>query len=198
MGGRGSGGGKSGGGSASSENRLGEKTFDQVVKDKLANLTDDELRKTLVNTKNAMNKATAKLAYEQQQLRKLNEDFKNVKMSDSDYESKSAALEKQIAKVSEAQSYANARTQMYYLAVNEKGNVREKQVRDNLSTMTNGQLNSYYNRSYKEGAKARTRLENTNNSKTRAKYQKLYEEHNQNFFAASAEKEKRGLWGKGW
>ena len=42
-------------------------------------------------------------------------------------------------------------------------------------------LNSFYNKSYKEGAKARVRLEKTNNSKTRAKYQKLYDEHNNNF-----------------
>lgn len=144
MGGRGSGGGRGGGGGASAkQNELGNKTFDQVVKEKLANMTDDELKKTLVNTKNAMNKATANLAFEQNKLRKMNAEFENVKMFDSDYESKSAALEKQIAKVSEAQSFANARTQIHYLAVNEKYNVRDAHVRSNLPTMTNGQLNSY-------------------------------------------------------
>ena len=64
--------------------------------------------------------------------------------------------------------------------------------------MTNGQLNSYYNRMYVAGAKARTKAERTNNPKTRAKYTKLYEEHYQNFFKANAEKEKRSLWGRDW
>ena len=197
MGGRGSGGSRGGGG-ISKQPEVSTQKFNDYVKNKLADLSDADLKKQLTNSKNAMERATVNLAYEQQKLQKMNEEFKNVQMTDSDYESKSAALEKQIAKVSEAQSKADIQTQVYYLGVNEKYNVRAKHVANNIKSMTNGQLNSYYNKSYKEGLKARTRLENTNNAKTRAKYQKLYEEHNQNFFAANAEKEKRGLWGKGW
>ena len=62
----------------------------------------------------------------------MTEEFRGVQMTDSDYESKSAALEKQIAKVSEAQSYASARTQIHYLAINERNNVREKHVANNI------------------------------------------------------------------
>jgi len=197
MGGRGSGGGRGGGG-ISKQPEVSTQKFNDYVKNKLADLSDADLKKQLTNSKNAMERATVNLAYERQKLQKMNEEFKNVQMTDSDYESKSAALEKQIAKVSEAQSKADIQTQVYYLGINEKHNVRDKHVANNLKSMTNGQLNSYYNKSYKESLKARTKLENTNNSKTRAKYQKLYEEHNQNFFKANAEKEVRGLWGKGW
>ena len=197
MGGRGSGGSR-GGGNIGKEYNVNSRSFTDTVKDKMANLSDAELKKTIVNTKNAMNRAAANLAYEQNKLRKMTDEFRGVQMTDSDYESKSAALDNQIAKVSEAQSYASARTQIHYLAINERNNVRDKHVANNISAMTDGQLNSYYNKTYAAGAKARTRAENTNNPKTRAKYTKLHEEYNQNFFKANAEKEKRSLWGKGW
>ena len=145
-----------------------------------------------------MNNEIVKLALEQNKLRKMNEEFRKVNMSDKDYESKSLALDKQISKVSEAQSRADIRTQIHYLAINEKYNVRDKHIANNISSMTNGQLNSFYNKSYKEGAKARVRLEKTNNSKTRAKYQKLYDEHNNNFNKATAERDRRSLWGSDW
>ena len=197
MGGRGSGGSR-GGGSIGKNYNINSRSFTDTIKDEMANLTDAELKKAIVNTKNAMNRATANLAYEQSKLRKMTEEFRGVQMTDSDYESKSAALDKQIAKVSDAQSYASARTQIHYLAINEKYNVRDKHIANNISSMTNGQLNSFYNKSYKEGAKARVRLEKTNNSKTRAKYQKLYDEHNNNFNKATAERDRRSLWGSDW
>ena len=93
----------------------------------------------------------------------------------SDYETKSAALDKQIAKVSDAQSYASARTQIHYLAINERNNVREKHVANNIKSMTNGQLNSYYNRSYREGNKARDKAE-------QEAYDKEIEENDDNIF----------------
>ena len=204
MGGRGSGGGKAGGGKASLGGAFSDirannnKDFNEQVKSKLSEMTDKELSRAIVNTKNQMNNETVKLALEQNKLRKMNEDFKNVNMSDKDYESKSLALDKQISKVSEAQSRADIRTQIHYLAINEKYNVRDKHIANNISSMTNGQLNSFYNKSYKEGAKARVRLEKTNNSKTRAKYQKLYDEHNNNFNKATAERDRRSLWGSDW
>jgi len=123
----------------------------------------------------------------------MTEDFRDVQMTDSDYESKSAALDKQIAKVSEAQSYANARTQIHYLAINEKNNVRAKHVVENISTMTNGQLNSFYHKSYRESSKAKYKIENTKNAKIRAKYQKIYDKHDSDFWAANNEKSIRSL-----
>ena len=197
MGGRGSGGSR-GGGSIGKNYNVNSRSFTDTVKDEMANLTDAELKKAITNTRNAMNRATANLVYEQNKLRKMNDEFRNVKMSDSDYESKSKALDKQIAKVSEAQSYASARTQIHYLAINERNNIREKHVANNIKSMTNGQLNSYYNRSYREGNKARDKAERTNNKKIREKYTKIYEEHSRNFDSANLERRNRGLDGREW
>jgi len=197
MGGSGSGGSR-GGGSIGKEYEVNSRGFTDTVKDKMANLSDTELKKTITNTRNSMNRAAANLAYEQNKLRKMTDEFRGVQMTDSDYESKSAALEKQIAKVSEAQSYANARTQIHYLAINERNNVREKHVANNIKSMTDGQLNSYYNRSYRESHKARNKAERTKDPKTREKYQKLYDTHNNNFWAANKERSIRGLDGKDW
>ena len=197
MGGRGSGGSR-GGGSISKDYEINSRSFTDTVKDKMANLSDAELKKTITNTRNAMNRATANLAYEQNKLRKMTEEFRGVQMTDSDYESKSVALDKQIAKVSDAQSYASARTQIHYLAINERNNVREKHVANNIKSMTNGQLNSYYNRSYREGNKARDKAERTNNKKIREKYTKIYQEHSRNFDSANLERRNRGLDGRDW
>ena len=197
MGGRGSGGSR-GGGNIGKEYNVNSRSFTDTVKEKMANLSDAELKKTIVNTKNAMNRAAANLAYEQNKLRKMTEEFRGVQMTDSDYESKSAALDKQIAKVSDAQSYASARTQIHYLAINERNNVREKHVANNIKSMTNGQLNSYYNRSYREGNKARDKAERTNNKKIREKYTKIYQEHSRNFDSANLERRNRGLDGRDW
>ena len=197
MGGRGSGGSR-GGGSIGKNYNVNSRSFTDTVKDEMANLTDAELKKAITNTRNAMNRATANLVYEQNKLRKMNDEFRNVKMSDSDYESKLKALDKQIAKVSEAQSYASAKTQIHYLAINERNNVREKHVANNIKSMTNGQLNSYYNRSYREGNKARDKAERTNNKKIREKYTKIYEEHSRNFDSANLERRNRGLDGRDW
>ena len=197
MGGRGSGGSR-GGGSIGKNYNINSRSFTDTVKDEMANLTDAELKKAIVNTRNAMNRAAANLAYEQSKLRKMTEEFRGVQMTDSDYESKSAALDKQIAKVSDAQSYASARTQIHYLAINERNNVREKHVANNIKSMTNGQLNSYYNRSYREGNKARDKAERTNNKKIREKYTKIYQEHSRNFDSANLERRNRGLDGRDW
>ena len=197
MGGRGSGGSR-GGGNIGKNYNINSRSFTDTVKDEMANLTDAELKKAIVNTKNAMNRATANLILEQNKLRKMTEEFRGVQMTDSDYESKSAALDKQIAKVSDAQSYASARTQIHYLAINERNNVREKHVVNNIKSMTNGQLNSYYNRSYREGNKARDKAERTNNKKIREKYTKIYQEHSRNFDSANLERRNRGLDGRDW
>jgi len=192
MGGRGSGGSR-GSGSLGNNYEINSQSFTNTIKDKMANLSDAELKKAITNTRNSMNRATANLAYEQSKLRKMNDEFRNVKMSDSDYESKSKALDKQIAKVSEAQSYANARTQIHYLAINERNNIRAKHIAENVGTMTNGQLNSFYHKSYRESSKAKNKIEKTRNAKIKAKYQKIYDKHDSNFWKAYTEKSNRSL-----
>ena len=67
-----------------------------------------------------------------------------------------------------------------------------------IKLMTNGQLNSFYNRSYNESNKAKNKMERTSNAKTKAKYQKIYDAHNNNFWAANKERNIRGLDGKDW
>mgnify|MGYP003292471196 CR=1 FL=1 len=192
MGGRGSGGGRGGGG-ISKQPEVSTQKFNDYVKNKLADLSDADLKKQLTNSKNAMERATVNLAYEQQKLQKMNEEFKNVQMTDSDYESKSAALEKQIAKVSEAQSKADIQTQVYYLGVNEKYNVRDKHEVSNLKSMTNGQLDSYYNRSINTQRKARIKAAHTKNSKTKEKYNQIYTQERINQWHVAAERANRGL-----
>ena len=97
MGGRGSGGGKAGGGKASLGGAFSDirannnRDFNEQVKSKLSEMTDKELNRAIINTKNQMNNETVKLALEQNKLRKMNEEFKKVNMSDKDYESKSLA-----------------------------------------------------------------------------------------------------------
>ena len=59
MGGRGSGGSR-GGGNIGKEYNVNSRSFTDTVKEKMANLSDAELKKTIVNTKNAMNRAAAR------------------------------------------------------------------------------------------------------------------------------------------
>lgn len=85
MGGRGSGGGKSsGGGKASLGGAFSDirannnRDFNEQIKSKLSEMTDKELSRAIINTKNQMNNETVKLALEQNKLRKMNEEFKKV------------------------------------------------------------------------------------------------------------------------
>jgi hypothetical protein len=54
------------------------------------------------------------------------DDFKKTKSTDPKFNEKWEIVEKQMAKVNERESYANTRTQIHYLAINEKYNVRHK------------------------------------------------------------------------
>ena len=126
MGGRGSAGGRGGGGASKAQPEVSDKKFNDYIKEKLSGLSDVDLKKQITNSKNAMDRATTNLMYERNKLQKMNEEFKNVTMADADYEAKSAALDKQIAKVSEAQSKADIKTHIYYLGINEKHNIRNK------------------------------------------------------------------------
>ena len=197
MGGRGSGGSRSGGGGASA-NPPRLVNMNDYYKEKYSEMTDAELKRAYTNAQNLMKKEQIKVEYEQEKLSKMVEEFKSLPNHAPNLNEKWDAIEKQTSILNEARSKADIRSSAFLLAVNERYNVREKQTTADLSKMTNGQLNSYYNRTYVAGAKARTKAEKTNNPKTRAKYTKLYEEHYQNFFKANAEKEKRSLWGRDW
>jgi|SRR5574344_160366 hypothetical protein len=202
MGGRGSGGSRGGGGGGSSvdakQYEINSKSFSQIYKEKFANMSDKELDKAYANSRNLMAKENANLKHEQNKLQKMLDAYKSVKETDSDYKEKSNAIDKQIAKVNDAKSYASAREQIHHLAINERNNVRSIKAANNTREMTNAQLNSFYNKSYKEGNKARDMAEKTNNKKTREKYLKLYEKNSKFFNQANEERTKRGLSGKDW
>ena len=199
MGGRGSGGGKSGGGGASiKNNEVRLRSINDIYQEKYSKMTDAELNRALVNAKNQLNKEQAKVLHEQQKLSKMVDEFKAMKDTDPKINEKWEAIDKQTAILNDARSRLDIRSQAYYLGINEKHNVREKYTANDIKKMSNGQLNSFYNNSYKESTKARRRIENTSNPKTRAKYQKIYDTQNDNFNKASAEMYKRGLDGKGW
>ena len=76
MGGRGSGGSRSGGGGASANPpRLVSPS--QYYQEKYRDLTDKELNRALINSRNLMNKENAKVRFEEAQLEKVLNDFKN-------------------------------------------------------------------------------------------------------------------------
>lgn len=161
-------------------------------------MTDLELNRAYANAKIQMDKEQAKFLQEQQKLTKMVEEFKAMSNDDSRLDAKWDGIDKQISIMYDAKSRSEICSQAFLLAVNEKYNIRTKYNPNGMKSMTNGQLNSFYNNSYKESAKTRRKLENTSNPKTKDKYQKIYEHNSNNFKKASAEKAKRGLDGKGW
>ena len=198
MGGRGSGGGKSsgGGGTSSAPPRL--VSVNDYYKEKYSQMNDLELNRAYVNAQNLMKKEQAKVLYEQEKLSKMMEEFKALPANHPEVNKKWDAIDKQMSVLNDARSKTNIRSQAYLLAVNEKYNIRAKYNSNDMKSMTNGQLNSFYNKSYKESSKARQKIEKTSNPKTKAKYQKIYDQHNKNFFAANNERNNRGLDGKDW
>ena len=193
MGGRGSGGSKNGGGAAS--RNIGEGITD---KEQYSQMTDLELNRAYANAQIQMKKEQAKVDFEQKKLSKMVEEFRAMSNDDPRLDKKWDAIDKQTSILNEARSRSQIRSQAYLFAVNEKYNIRAKYNPNDIKNMTNGQLNSFYNKSYKESNKARRRIESTSNAKTRAKYQKIYDTHNNNFNKANAERQKRGLDGKEW
>ena len=198
MGGRGSGGGKSGGGAAKINKEVNLRSINDIYQEKYSQMTDKELDRAYKNAQVLMNKEQANVLHEQQKLSKMVDEFKKMKDTDPGVNEKWEAIDKQTSVLNDARSRLDIRTQAFYLAVNEKNNVRGKQTANDIRKMTNGQLNSFYNKSYKEGHKAQNRIENTSNAKTRAKYKKIYDTHTENFNKATAEMYKRGLVGKDW
>ena len=198
MGGRGSAGGKSSGGSGASSTPPRLVSVNDYYKEKYSQMNDLELNRAYVNAQNLMKKEQAKVLHEQEKLSKMMEEFKALPENHPEVNKKWDAIDKQMSVLNDARSKSNIRSQAYLLAVNEKYNIRAKYNPNDMKSMTNGQLNSFYNKSYKESSKARQKIEKTSNPKTKAKYQKIYDQHNRNFKKASAEMQKRGLDGKGW
>lgn len=196
MGGRGSGGSRSGGGASANPSRL--INMKDYYKEKYSQMTDAELKRAYTNAQNLMKKEQVKVEYEQEKLSKMVEEFKLLPNNAPNLNEKWDAIEKQTSILNNARSKADIRSSAFLLAVNERYNVREKQTTAELNKMTNGQLNSFYNRSYREGHKARNKVERTKNPKTREKYQKIYDMHDNNFWAANRERSNRGLDGKDW
>ena len=198
MGGRGSGGGKSSGGGGASSTPPRLVSVNDYYKEKYSQMNDLELNRAYVNAQNLMKKEQAKVLYEQEKLSKMMEEFKALPANHPEVNKKWDAIDKQMSVLNDARSKSNIRSQAYLLAVNEKYNIRAKYNSNDMKSMTNGQLNSFYNKSYKESSKARQKIEKTSNPKTKAKYQKIYDQQNTNFKKASTEMQKRGLDGKGW
>lgn len=198
MGGRGSGGGRSGGGGGASNNPPKLINLKEYYKEKYSQMTDLELNRAYANAQIQLRKDQAKVLYEQKKLSKMVDEFRALSNDDPRVNTKWDAIEKQTSILDEARSKSDISSHAYFLAVNEKNNIRAKYNTNDMKSMTNGQLNSFYNNSYKEGAKARRRLEKTSNPKTKAKYQKIYDKYNNDFKKASTEMQKRGLDGKGW
>src|SRR5574344_2019333 len=198
MGGRGSGGGKSSGGGGASSTPPRLVSVNDYYKEKYSQMNDLELNRAYVNAQNLMKKEQAKVLHEQEKLSKMMEEFKALPENHPEVNKKWDAIDKQMSVLNDARSKSNIRSQAYLLAVNEKYNIRAKYNPNDMKSMTNGQLNSFYNKSYKESSKARQKIEKTSNAKTKAKYQKIYDQHNKNFFAANNERNNRGLDGKDW
>lgn len=198
MGGRGSGGGKSSGGGGASSTPPRLVSVNDYYKEKYSQMNDLELNRAYVNAQNLMKKEQAKVLHEQEKLSKMMEEFKALPENHPEVNKKWDAIDKQMSVLNDARSKSNIRSQAYLLAVNEKYNIRAKYNPNDMKSMTNGQLNSFYNKSYKESSKARQKIEKTSNPKTKAKYQKIYDQHNKNFFAANNERNNRGLDGKDW
>lgn len=196
MGGRGSGGSRSSGGASTNPPRL--VSVQDYYKEKYSQMTDLELNRAYINAQNLMKKEQTKVEYEQKKLAKMMEEFKALPANHPDVNSKWDAIENQMTKLNDARSKSDIRSQAYLLAVNEKYNIRAKYDTKDVKSMTNGQLNSFYNRSYNESNKAKNKMERTSNAKTKAKYQKIYDAHNNNFWAANKERNIRGLDGKDW
>ena len=57
------------------------------------------------------------------------------------------SIEKPTSKLNDARSKADTMSKAYFLAVNEKHNIRAKYDSNDTKSMTNGQLNSFYNNS---------------------------------------------------
>lgn len=196
MGGRGSGGSRSSGGASENPPRL--VSINDYYKDKYSKMTDKELNRAYINAQNLMKKEQTKVMYEQEKLAKMMEEFKALPAEHPDVNTKWDAIENQMTKLNDARSKSDIRSQAYLLAVNEKYNIRAKYNVNDMKSMTNGQLNSFHAKSYRESQKARNKIETAKTKATRVKYEKLFNEHNANFNKAEQERYRRGLDDKGW
>lgn len=134
MGGRGSGGGRSGGGGGARMNasELTNKyendnnAFRQEFMDKYHQMTDEELNKAYKSTQAQMNKARKKLDSELDSFNKIREKFNNTKETDKNFSKVSDEFDQQVERVRAARTQSDMKTQIHYLALNEKRNIRKK------------------------------------------------------------------------
>jgi len=197
MGGRGSGGGRSSGG-GKSENPPKLVNPINYYKEKYSKMNDNELKKAQVNARKLMKKEQVKVAFEEEKLSKMMEEFKALPNDHPDVNKKWDAIDKQMSVLNDARARATIRSDAYFMAINERFNVRAKYNANDIKSMTNGQLNSFHAKSYHESQKARNKIETAKTKATRVKYEKLFNEHNANFNKAEQERYKRGLDDKGW
>lgn len=134
MGGRGSGGGRGGGGGGGGTNssELRNKyendnnSFRTEFMDKYHQMTDDELNKAYRSTQAQMNKARRNLDAELESFNKIREIFSNADSNDKNFPKISDEFDKQVERVKEARVLSDMRTQIHYIALNEKRNIRKK------------------------------------------------------------------------
>ena len=134
MGGRGSGGGRSGGGGGARANSSELKNkyendnnaFRTEFMDKYHQMTDDELNKAYRSTQAQMNKARRNLDAELESFNKIREKFSNGDSNDKNFPKISDEFDRQVERVREARTLSDMKTQIHYLALNEKRNIRKK------------------------------------------------------------------------
>jgi len=139
MGGRGSGGGRSGGGGGTAKSELSKFTnrdidlidvnspkFKDAWIKEYSQMNDSDLNKAYKNSRQALNKANKNLKSERSKLKSIVDNFRNVKETDSDFKTKTDAMNKQMANVDRALNRVKVKETVHYLAVNEKFNVRGK------------------------------------------------------------------------
>lgn len=138
MGGRGSGGGRGGGGRSggggggANPSELRNKyendnnAFRTEFMDKYHQMTDDELNRAYRSTQVQMNKARRNLDTELESFNKIREKFSNTDSKDKNFPKISDEFDRQVERVREARTLSDMKTQIHYLALNEKRNIRKK------------------------------------------------------------------------
>ncbi|CCY24449.1 unknown [Brachyspira sp. CAG:484] len=134
MGGRGSGGSRGGGGGSANtslKNLLNtyendNDTFRQKFMDKYHAMSDEELNKAYRTTQNQMNRARRKYDSELEKFNSIRKTFAETPENDKNFPKISAEFDNQIAIVQNARLHSNMRSQIHYIALNEKRNIRKQ------------------------------------------------------------------------
>lgn len=140
MGGRGSGGGRggrsaagggSGGASANNKELLNmyendNNKFRQKYMDKYHSMSDEELNKAYRTTQVQMNQAKRKLDSELEKFNSIRKTFSETNEKNKNFSKISDEFDNQVAKVQNARLYSDMKTQIHYIALNEKRNIRKQ------------------------------------------------------------------------